>query len=263
MTSERQHPNFPFLGAERVALQEFLFRRTIPVFGTVNGQDAIAGTGSLFRQGDRRFLITAAHVLDLIEPGSLAIPDGHLQAKVWTIPNGTIYRPRSPSGAAEYDIAVVHIRGRECLERLERAWSFLELSDIATASNIGDSCIISGFPDGLSTIGSEETTGGYVMFATKVMSTPKDAQSPIHNDVDVFLELGATSQDLKTGEIGEPIRLNGVSGASVWRVLPDGDGPVWSLESRIKVVAIQSAARHKSYIRAKNWRAIYELLARI
>lgn len=259
-----QHPDFPFDGLERVALQEFMFRRTLPMFGTRGGRDVIAGTGSLLSVGKLIFVVTASHVLDSIDHGSLAIPDGRLQAAVWPLREGTIFRLRSTTGDADFDVAVVHVRDDASIQRLRGAWGCLELSNIGRVPPPGTACLISGFPEELSAVTLEEQTGGYVMFATKIVAEPpRNAESPVHPEVDIFLEMGARGQDLRTGNVEEPPRLPGVSGASVWAYSPPGKEDVWSVESCLKVIGIQSGARHKSYIRAKSWQPIYEALKRM
>jgi hypothetical protein len=95
------------------------------------------GHGHAFTNGERYFIVTAAHILkeDEDDPSSVdidltavAYPTGLLNAKPRTLGNFSLHRPGSPS---RVDVAILELHDAETIETLKTGWRFLDLDAVA------------------------------------------------------------------------------------------------------------------------------------
>jgi hypothetical protein len=97
----------------------------------------------------------------------------------------------------------------------------------------------------------------FCFVSSLLREVPEDANE-VREGLDIFLMHRENGEDLDGGTSEMP-NLKGVSGASIWGVIPNSGGCVWSAKSRLRVVGLQTSCRSGSYIRGKNW----ELVARV
>ncbi|MFZ0888877.1 MAG: hypothetical protein WA005_10525 [Candidatus Binataceae bacterium] len=87
-----------------------------------------------------------------------------------------------------------------------------------------------------------------------------------HPLVDLFLAYGDKATDSEGKEVDAP-PLNGISGAPVWAAMLRSQSGLWSPDSLLNVVAIDSACvsrkGSKIYLIAKQWAAICKVFEKI
>ncbi len=77
--------------------------------------------------------------------------------------------------------------------------------------------------------------------------------------LDILLNHRERGEDLDGGELPN---LRGVSGASIWGVVPNSGDCVWSAQSRLRVIGVQTSCRSGSYIRGKSWELVTRVFKR-
>jgi hypothetical protein len=83
----------------------------------------------------------------------------------------------------------------------------------------------------------------------------------VRDGLDIFLQHHENGEELGCG-FGRLPNLKGISGCSIWGIIPGQRGAVWSPESRLRVVGIQTHCRSGSYIRGKNWEVVAHVFKR-
>lgn len=210
---------------------------------------AVAGTGVLLRVGDRHFLLSAAHVLDLgfhlkmpmaIQPSLDSVPP---------IPLNFVGRKSSdPSSGMEendpdlrdsdpLDISLAELTP-DTADKLAIRHRFLTLNDVdPLPPRIADGMYVFGYPSALAKPGQgdvdlENWPLGYV---TTVLQHEPDQRD---KNKEILLYFPLESRDLKGTKIEAP-PPDGLSGCGIWRLSRAPVRPAASRLDDMRLVGIQ------------------------
>ena len=238
----------PGIPAEKhCAIAAFLGKSSVPLYRAEPGQQVRVGTGTLFTVNGRHYLITAAHVLESIPAGCVGLPTGPSARAITTL--GPSLRLRA--ALEEHDIALVALEDDEVIDRLVGSWTFLQPRNLGVPRHPEQLFIVCGYPGPCSgDVGGPEPL---VVMSNGYRGEIDRLAVAFDPAIDLLLEYPPNPVDLDSGEHVDAPRLQGLSGASVWVMEGEEAGEVWTAESQLRVVAIQSAAKLGSYIRAKRW----------
>lgn len=99
-------------------------------------------------------------------------------------------------------------------------------------------------------------------YTERLPEVPEGAAIPVNSDLDLFFNYDVEALDVEGNPIATP-HLRGTSGASVWAYREPEDMRVWSPESCLKIVGVQSSFLRGRYFRAKSWAAVMETMRQI
>lgn len=238
-----------------VSLEQFLASCTVPLIYQYADRTFVQGTGTFFSFGEKKYLVTAAHVLNDIDPKSLAVPEAPTKAnsQVWTLGSITVCHPKDE----DFDVAVIHLRDEKFLERVSCNWHFLRSSNVSTVPTA--EYIVAGYPTA-----TVEKVNGLMMPQKGLLQLfTGPYMGPIEGDCskfDMFLRYSRQAAGAFGGDIHTP-ELHGVSGASVWSI-GKRSGAIWAPESLLRIAGIQVSFVHSSYVRMKTWDLVLEVLRR-
>lgn len=258
------------------AIYEFLLRGTVPILADLGEKKFVVGTGTLFEAAGQHFLITAKHVFEEFQPGfkrtaeSLE-PDWEKrgvpltrydtgQPNVWTIAKAVIILPENDL----YDVAVVPIDDSMLIQNLKREWHFISPKNIGAIRDDTIEFMVVGYPEAMTDQDGERIVSRFFCQKTRRYSGTLDDiafRTPYDPSVDFLLEHAKTML-LADGKTEPMPKAQGLSGSSVWGILPKNEdvGRLWSPESQMKVVAIESGAAHKVLLRTKRWHVAANML---
>lgn len=216
----------------------FVQRCALPIVVFSGQHAAVRGTATLLREGERVFLLTAAHLFDDgVRLGDLALPLNDSGAWM-TLASAQLVR------AADADIALV-IPQREQQLALARSWCAVPLSAVGGAEQVPhDHALhyVAGYPAALTRRVDEWLVAKRLLVMTRCCQN-EDASGPdCRNDLMLDYRRVAARTD---GTAIQTPELEGVSGAAVWRSC-EHQG-----ERRLMIVGVQSAFRHNRYMRAQ------------
>jgi len=235
-------------------------RYTVPLIEEDEKTAAILGSGTLFSVNSKHYLITAAHVIDELVKAKrtdrIGIPLGRVGSPVCNLGKHYItYDLKTEI----FDIAIIRLDQPEMAAALATHWNFLSPRNIAGLRSEIKKCFVAGYPRATSrTTADWQMSSTFMAFATTFLDRVPDDAQDVRDGLDVFLDHEEKGTALD-GTLVELPRLQGVSGASVWSVLPDSRDGVWNAESQVRVVAVDVACRPGSYIRAKSWALVAKL----
>lgn len=242
---------------EVTALEAYIQRRTLPLLTdqTTNGDVALLGTSTLLDIADKLFIVTAAHVFENVDLSKVAVPEQPNRANVWTLGGLTRLRPYNP----HFDVEILQVHDSETLHRLRSGWDWITPDAFAPASPSGQ-FVLSGFPAELTEPIPRYLAGTLLSIYTgRVPDFPPEADPPCYPGVDIFF-LCDDSYTTIGGPPRQMPKLQGTSGASVWEVYDPRPGDVWSPQTALSVVGVQSAYRAGKYFRAKGWQLVLQTL---
>lgn len=247
-------PTTGFTPSEHEAIHRFLSARTIPLAYYKDGKAFIHGTGAFYRSQGELFLITAAHVLEGINPAELGIPaspSGNVD--VWLLNNVTIHHPKE---FEDFDIAVVELLNPNFHSRIASGWGFIDESEIFELSGVEETFIVGGYPSGAATYQQGVLSPSRML---KLFTKPyQEVTAPKTPEHDILLKYSKVGKSVTGTERSTP-DLHGVSGAVVY-VRAAAEFTVWSPEQALRPVGIQVSAKHDEYIRVKKWSLIQQLV---
>lgn len=220
--------------ARAAAIRDALLSRVVPIAGIVDGRAEPRGTGALVRRGQGIWLITAAHVLDGIAAGDLAIPAA--RGGAWMTLGR---RPRvlvHPRG----DVALISIAGDDPLH----GWVAIDSGELFSRAVCTWHHVIAGYPSAQMRRVNGVLVAKPVVLFTRVIQRGTYAYSRLAQRMD-----GVT--------IHSPA-LDGVSGAIVWAVESVGEG---ATDCTLIPCGIQVAFRHDAHVRSEPIALTRELMA--
>lgn len=234
------------------AIDRFTLNVTLPLLYEYGGKSYLWGTGTLFSMLDRYFVVTASHLFD--PPFSLeklGFPTNPKNGSLYTFGKMQCYR----TDPEIFDIAVIEVQQKESIQRLKGGWQFLSLDNVA-APTLNGEFFLAGYPSSLSKEENGWLKGTLITaYSQRMREVPIEAKQPIHTELDLFFHYDDTTTTLYGKEL-ETSELPGTSGASVWQIVDETKSGIWSPESAIKVVGVQSSYLRTRYFRAKNWWAV-------
>lgn len=236
---------------EAAAIERFVLNSTVPLVYEGCDRACLAGTGTLFEVNGRVFVVTARHIFDdFPDSGRLAFPGTPTGFRLYTFGSHTLVRPDDPN----VDIALLHLQAPETIEKLKEGWEMLGLSNVGPPSDSG-TFFLSGYPAQYTDSTTDWLTGKFAtIYTERLASIPTGAKKPVDPSLDLFFSYDRSAESLDGKSMSTP-ELPGTSGASVWELKSSNSG-VWTPESSVMVVGVQSAYIHSKYFRAKSWRAV-------
>ena len=232
---------------------------SVPLFEESENDAEILGTGTLFMVNSQHYLVTAAHVLEeLIATNRLeriGIPLGGLSAAVSNLGKCNIetFKISDP-----FDAAIIRFEQPELIGALQIGWHFLSPKDLSSIRADMPNCLVAGYPRVTTRKAGWQLSPKFFCFVSSLLSEVPEYADEVREGLDIFLKHRENGEELDGGTSEVP-NLKGVSGASIWGVIPNSGGSVWSAESRLRVIGVQTSCRSGSYIRGKSW----ELAARV
>jgi hypothetical protein len=221
----------------------------------VKGQAHQWGTGTLFKIGDRRFIITAAHVMQSMSKseGDPLISDHTPHSAV--VP---LYDSRAVMFGNEWgDCAVVEVQPSIVEHVPNRRWiTMLDFAYPPPTPN--DLYYVCGYPSQL----TETTASGDLSQAAMGFLTFRIGHDGLagFDDTLHFAFRGPNGTEKSTDGVLIPSSLKGISGSSVWRVYSGEPESSWKSEC-IKIIGIQTGVyERKKAIKATVWGAVLQLL---
>jgi hypothetical protein len=235
---------------------------TIPLFEESENDAEILGTGTLFKVNSQHYLVTAAHVLEeLIATNRLeriGIPLGGSSAAVSNLGKCNIetFKITDP-----FDAAIIRFEQPELIAALQEGWRFLSPKDLTPIRTDMPNCLVPGYPRVTTRKAGWELSPKFFCFVSSLLSQIPEDANEVREGLDIFLQHRERGEDLDGGTSEMP-NLKGVSGASIWGVVPNSGDCVWSAESRLKVIGVQTSCRSGSYIRGKSWALVARVFKR-
>lgn len=247
---------------EKSAIRKFAERVAVPLFevqGTLRSVDSFQdiGTGTLFSHGPRLFLVTSDHVLDGTAIDKLVVPDRHDgRADLVTLGRVRLTRPVD----SFLDVAILEICDDAAKKKLRERWTVIS-KEMTTECPRQGAFLLLGYPSELRNpkpLIADVERPSFALLTDRILQTPKDAidnedREPIFDDVDLFFEHRRKGRD-DDGSVKDLPGLKGMSGCTVWSYRPGVSNKLWTPETHLRAVGIQSGVIEGSYIRAKYWR---------
>lgn len=239
------------------AIRQLVCRVTVPIASNKNCDfPEPIGSATLLRDADRLFLITAAHVLEGEDGSTLFVSASRSSAPPLPLAPATVVRAKSPDAV---DIAIIEVTNSNTKDCLFAGWGCVTLDSIGEASADG-LFVLSGYPtERLSVDGATLWCTCITAITERLASTPKGTRDPVDKNRDLFFMYEPTGR-FSDGDCGESPNLRGTSGGGVWEfsnVRPEG---VWTAQKALKLIGVQSSARHFEWFRAHASWAIVEAL---
>ena len=229
---------------EFAATASFMRQASIPLIRD-RPTPAVEGAGFLFKRGGQYFLITAAHVAELLRHDVLGAPVGD-GGQIWNFGKGQL------AWADAEDVAAMRIDEATTIGRLEKAGYRLVLDDSNVLSGTGRNAFwLYGFPtrlqDGSVAAKGENVEPEPVLISTSTYEGPTDH---------VHTEAMPRVYDLNLKFPDRDTDIRGISGSPVWCEVDADDAGLWDPRTRFKLAAVQTAVVRGSWIRSTQWRYV-------
>ncbi len=237
---------------QAIAIEQFVLNVTILIFAETN-KGLESYTGTLFKIEGRRFIITSRHIFDKA-PENLLFSENILNGR--SLLHSFSYDLTKPD-IKHFDIAILEIRDSETLKILDKNFQFLSLQNVALPSEIksGRTCILAGYPSALIQQKDSGSSVRFISVYTERIPVPKNPELPVIENIDLFFGYKGQPKSISDKDIELP-KLPGTSGASIWEYHTTSG--IWTAESTIRVVGVQSTYTLGGYFRAKSWAVVKE-----
>ena len=243
-----------FNASEHRAIERFLTARTVPLAYEGDGGPLVRGTGSFYRTGDDLFLVTAAHVLEGVDPSRLGVPDRPSgNVSIWNLDDIRVYHPKD---TGNFDVAVVRFLNPNFIEHVVGSWECVCESDVIVDTEGVEEFLIAGYPS--ETVLSQN---GTLTPAPMLQLFTKRFEGQVYPpalDYDLILRYSRKAKAIFGDERSTPA-LGGVSGALVYAKCQT-EFTVWSPEALWRPIGIQISMKHDEYVRVKSWVLIHRLV---
>lgn len=243
------------------AVSRFMQRLALPILIERGTRQELIGTGTLFDISGRIIIVTAKHIFVGEDLRAVAIPARPEGPKTDYIGGHRLIVHREKDGHSP-DVCIIEVENETLARHIVNTWTVLKLEDTAEASADGR-FVVCGFPSQLiEPIGASNSAnllGTLLAFYTNRIPPPSNALAPVNPELDLFFNHEGKVK-LISGAPSDSPRFQGVSGASIWQILPAPQGSFWTPQSSLKVVGIQSTARHGDYLRGENWLHVRSLI---
>lgn len=242
---------------EAAAIDRFASSCTIPLFYDKEQTAPLIGTATLFQVDHHYLLVTAAHLFDKpAHPERFAYPENPVKSQTFTLGRSNVWKPKNHS---EIDVAVVELLDEDTIRRLSAGWTFVTLDIVAPPTAQGR-FFVAGYPSVYTSQKSVWLIGRFLtVFSSRLTSLPSGAEKPVDLNLDLFFKY-ATEAETLDGRIVKAPELPGLSGASIWQYKDIQVDQVWTPESSVRIVGVQSAYAKGKYFRGKNWHAVASVL---
>lgn len=192
-------------------------RRALPCTCQLFYQRQLIGSGVLLQVAERRFLVSARHVLPSQCLSGMMIPNGEDLigvegfAEVSRIPPDSVFRED------RIDITVVELKP-EIVQAIGSRFSFLDLINIQIDHALIQSSqyMICGYPNAW----TKQTEDGYeptpLILRTKPVSPSNQMRDEFPDNAKLFVAYEPMHRDVRTGETVEAPPPVGISGSGLW-----------------------------------------------
>ena len=239
--------------SEHRAIERFLNARTIPLCYEHKGRAFVQGAGTFFRLRGKLYLVTAAHILDGIDPALLGVPDRPSgNVSIWNLNDITIHHPRDKEN---FDVAVIELLNPNFHARVATSWNFIDEVDVVEPAVGEDEYLLAGYPT--ETVEYKNgilTPQPMLQLFTKRYDASANDEAP---EYDLLLKYPKQGRSIFGAERSTP-KLQGVSGTAVY-VRRKQNSAVWSPEELFRPVGIQVSMQHGDFIRVKRWLLLWRL----
>jgi hypothetical protein len=246
-----------FTVSELGSIERFLAKRTVPVVYCDDNHLGVQGTGVFYVDSGKTFFITAGHVVDRVDATRLGVPAGG-DKNTYVLHFGDC-RVHHPKDTDKFDVAAIELQDPELIELLKRGWVFLDDSCLADSSVIPKQYVVAGYPNAMVANKSGQLTPSALMH---LYTRPYEGDvRGSRSELDIFLRYNREATGMYPLKKVTPM-LEGVSGAAVYAVM-DSRNLIWTPENVFKIIGIQVAYLHSSYIRVKSWALVSHLISMI
>lgn len=245
---------------KKIALDEFAFTVSVPLFCALDGGDANhLATGTFFVVEGKRLLLTARHIFEICKPEDISIPSLPSGSELRTLGKCCVHTPKDLPGT-EIDIAAIELKEEKTIEIVSSGWRSVSLSMGDTATD-DEGVMLVGFPSAsLSKEGHLISGQPTAIVTSQLNAIPATAGEPVNPDADLFLDL--SSEMLTTdGEAIKTPAIHGMSGCAIWQFREPECDQIWTPNEALRFVGIQSsAASGLTFLRGKRWEYVRLLL---
>jgi len=256
MNKDESDPILPLGHAVISSMDEYLRRCVIPIAIAGQGSAGVQGAAGLFRLGDKRYLIGAAHVFQNVPIRCLGVPLGPASRgeQLWTLDGCEVVFSKQ----ADDDIAVVSIDNAEIGSRLSNNWGILTENDLVGNLDEITWFVIAGFP----AVTAEAEPGKlranfYMALSTRYEGAAKE---PVDPNNDLLLHYRKVVPSVIDKALESAPQLRGMSGSPIWAYVPGTSTDLWSASRRLRVCGVQVSFLHSQYVRAKRWGLIPDVI---
>ncbi|MCZ8195751.1 MAG: hypothetical protein ACK5SF_08625 [Hyphomonadaceae bacterium] len=246
---------------QKLAIDNFLLKAAVPLFyENDEGVDHLA-TGTFIALGSKCILLTARHILEKCKLDQIAIPSSPHGPDLRTLGKLQAVIPNDQYGE-EIDILCIEVQDQEVINYVKHGWLLLQ-SSLGRDEITDNEVMLVGFPSATMSVAGTTFTGKPISINTQpIKGCPDNAKPPVNLDLDLFLEFPKEAVISTSQIVGLPL-MGGMSGCAIWQTQPTLENKIWSPESTLRLVGIQSSVRSGSYFRGKRWRYIESLLQQI
>lgn len=234
-------------------------RTSVPVLLNRAAYLDTIGTGTFFGVAGRTFLVTAKHLFEDTDPGELAVPLRPIASKtVQRLGPASVYLP-SIEGL---DIAVVELLDAITVAEINTHWRVLGLSALAAPTETG-TFVLSGYPSARAKPDGDNLAGSLLTFYThRLPFIPEGVGGPVRPGIDLFFAYGSEGID-PSGKTMTAPHLGGTSGAAIWEYTDLPSGRLWTADTAMQMVGVQSAFLEGSHCHATCAEVILDILSRV
>jgi hypothetical protein len=254
--------SFALAEHERSAIRDFLIQVTIPIIIAEGDRFGIAGTGTLFKIANRRFLVTAAHIIDGYQPSGWGFGTSYSHGPIMSIGSAEVFRSNDDA----VDICVAELKDSRAIADLEAGWRFLTLDNVWLPDLSSDAALLCGYPSAKAQYDGRNLHGRLLLCRSNLLPKPPNLKDsdPRQKGVDFFIGFENPINEI-TGEDVSRLEIQGVSGSSLWAYRRRGwdTKTLWSPEHVLKVVGVQSAYMQNEYLRGKSWGTVLRMLTEL
>jgi hypothetical protein len=160
-----------------------------------------------------------------------------------------------------FDAAIIRLEQPEMIAALQAGWRFLSPSDLSPVRADMPTYFVAGYPRATTRKSGWEFSVKFLCFVTSLLGKVPEEADGVRQGLDIFLRHQESGEELGRGNVPVP-SLKGISGSSIWGMVPTTGDHIWSAQSRLRVVGIQTHCRPGSYIRGKNWELVAQIFRR-
>lgn len=250
----------------RELMQVYAGSVTYPVLWADDHQLVSLGSCSLFRYGERHFILTALHLFDEYDRNThTRFP---FEGLVGPLSKSEISPPalgrifvhsvdgEEAAEAKRLDIIAIELFENSFIQGLKEHWDFLTVEQFAIP-RADSPYFVSGFPKEREKKFGENIGAALLFLQTEEADTVPDAIEDYDPRYDVVLKYDPETFDFQKNNI--PVTspfVGGVSGGPIFRI-PDEIPPFWSGKTGMRFVGVQaSSTRLNRWIRFKNIHAV-------
>lgn len=222
-------------------------RRTVPIYKMANGGNPVPhGTGVLLQVADHKFVVTAAHVLNVWTEMRLVIPIGENNAMDLRSAYAHV-----TTNEDHVDFAVIKLTA-EMANALPNEYQFVRLAEIdvhGTEPTQGIHAVF-GYPQQLAERDEVGLTSKAIFYPSNLIT-----QADTDGAISLAMEIHPETSD-ENGDRAPLPALNCISGCGIWRLHQKGDDiDTWNAD-RIRLVGIEHTVLVNKWIRGVRIRQV-------